>query len=123
MSQAIDLVLEQRRFRAGRWSIGYQVCDDSTATSDVSDPERCAANGRAFARTDRVVGVVGPYMSVCAASMLPVVNRATDGELGMISPGTTYIGLTHGGPGAAPGDPGSLLPHGPPQLPAGGRGR
>ena len=110
MSQAIDLVLEQRRFRAGRFAVGYQVCDDSVAKGGLSDPERCAANGRAFARTPSVIGVVGPFLSVCAATLLPEINRDTNGELGVISPATSYIGLTRGGVGVAPGDPDRYYP-------------
>ena len=42
--------------------------------------------------------------------MLPEVNRETNGELGMISPATSYIGLTRGGAGVAPGDPDRYYP-------------
>ena len=112
LSQAIDLVLEQRQFRAGPFTVGYQLCDDSTATSGVSDGDRCAANGRAFARTRAVVGVIGPMLSSCAAILLPVVNRASDGALAVISPSATYVGLTRRGDGVAPGDPERYYPTG-----------
>jgi branched-chain amino acid transport system substrate-binding protein len=112
LSQGIDLILEQRRFRAGRFRVGYQVCDDATATSDLSDPDRCAALGRAFARTPDVVGVIGPYLSLCAAALLPVLNEGSAGRLAVISGSATYIGLTKDGTGTAPGHPGRLYPTG-----------
>ena len=112
MSQAIRLVLEQAGYRAGPYTVGYQACDDSTTQAGASVDERCAANGRAFARTPSVIGVIGPLYSSCAASLLPVVNRMTHGALGVISPSNTYVGLTHAGAGAAPGDPARYYPSG-----------
>jgi branched-chain amino acid transport system substrate-binding protein len=50
--------------------------------------------------------------SSCTAELLPVVNRATDGALAVVSPANTYVGLTHRGPGAAPGDPRRYYPSG-----------
>jgi branched-chain amino acid transport system substrate-binding protein len=112
MSQAIQLVLARAGYRAGAYTVGYQACDDSTTQAGASVDERCAANGRAFARTPTVIGVIGPMYSSCTASLLPVVNRMTNGALGVISPANTYVGLTHGGPGAAPGDPQRFYPSG-----------
>ncbi len=36
MSDAITFVLRERGFRAGRYRIGYQSCDDSTAQTGIS---------------------------------------------------------------------------------------
>jgi branched-chain amino acid transport system substrate-binding protein len=41
-----------------------------------------------------------------------VLNRAPDGPVGMISPANTYVGLTHGGPGTAAGEPDKYYPDG-----------
>ncbi|MEY2534989.1 MAG: branched-chain amino acid transport system substrate-binding protein [bacterium] len=112
MTRAIEMALARRGWRAGRYSVGYQSCDDSTVQAGGSTPERCEANGRAFARTRSVIGVIGPMYSSCAASLLPVVNRATDGALAVISPATTYVGLTHEGAGVARGDPRRYYPSG-----------
>jgi branched-chain amino acid transport system substrate-binding protein len=109
-SQAIQLVLERAGYRAGPYTVGYQACDDSTARAGSSVPERCAANARAFARAPSVIGVIGPTYSSCAASLLPVINGMTKGALAVISPSNTYVGLTHGGAGAAPGDPARYFP-------------
>jgi branched-chain amino acid transport system substrate-binding protein len=112
MSQAIELALARRGYRAGRYTVGYQVCDDSTAQAGASTPERCVANARAFAMARPVIGVIGPMYSSCTADLLPVVNRATNGALAVVSPANTYVGLTHGGPGAASGDPRRYYPSG-----------
>jgi branched-chain amino acid transport system substrate-binding protein len=112
MSRAIRLVLAERQFRAGRYAIGYQSCDDATAQADGTDPKRCAANARAYAANRSVIGVIGPYESLCAPALLPPLNRAPDGPLGVVSPTSTYAGLTHGGPGTEPGEPDKYYPSG-----------
>jgi branched-chain amino acid transport system substrate-binding protein len=112
MSRAIRLVLAERGFRAGRYAIGYQSCDDATAQADGTDPKRCAANTQAYAANRSVIGVIGPYESMCAPALLPPLNRAPDGPLGIVSPTATYVGLTHGGPSTSPGEPDKYYPTG-----------
>ena len=63
MSQAVALTLKRHGFRAGRFSVGYQSCDDSTAEAGYSDEQRCRRNARAYAADPRVVGIIGPYDS------------------------------------------------------------
>ena len=43
---------------------------------------------------------------------MPVLNRAPNGPIAMVSPANTYVGLTHGGPGTAAGEPGKYYPTG-----------
>ena len=112
MSKAIRLVLAERGFLAGRYAIGYQSCDDATAQAGGTDPKRCRANGRGYADNRSVIGVIGPFESVCAPALLPPLNRAPDGPLGIVSPTATYVGLTHRGPGSAPGEPDKYYPTG-----------
>jgi branched-chain amino acid transport system substrate-binding protein len=111
-SQAVDLAIARRGYRAGRWSVGYQPCDDSTVQAAASTPERCAANGRAFAAARQVIGVIGSLYSSCMAILLPALNQATGGALAVLSPANTYTGLTHAGPGTAPGEPRRYYPSG-----------
>jgi branched-chain amino acid transport system substrate-binding protein len=59
-----------------------------------------------------VVGVIGTFNSGCAEIEIPVLNRASSGPLALISPANTYVGLTHGGPGTAAGEPGKYYPTG-----------
>ena len=94
MVDAVRLVLEQRGYEAGAFSVGYQSCDSSTAQSGISDIFRCGSNAKAYARNLDVVGVVGPVFSSCSFQQIPITNAAPGGPLAMISPSSTYDGLT-----------------------------
>ncbi|MFL5962413.1 MAG: ABC transporter substrate-binding protein [Gaiellaceae bacterium] len=111
MSQAIQFVLRERGFRAGRYAVGYQSCDDSSPDGDVSEA-RCAANAGAYADNASVVGVVGAFVSDCSAIEIPILNRAPHGPLAMISPTNTVVGLTRAGSGTSPGEPDLYYPRG-----------
>ena len=93
MSDAIAFVLRERGFRAGRFRIGYQSCDDSTEQSGIHDEQKCAANAQAFAATRLVIGEVGPYNSECARVQIPIAGRAPGGPLAIAGP-NTGVGLT-----------------------------
>jgi branched-chain amino acid transport system substrate-binding protein len=97
MAQAIAFTLAERRFRAGRFRVAYQSCNDALAGTGRYDDATCATNGRAYARTPDVVGVIGTFNSGCAVSVLPELNRARGGPVPMISPLNSYVGLTRGG--------------------------
>jgi DNA-binding SARP family transcriptional activator/ABC-type branched-subunit amino acid transport system substrate-binding protein len=112
INAAIELRLRERGFRAGRFAVAYQACDDSMPTTVTTDEARCKANARAYARDPSVVAVIGTFTSTCATFEVPILNRAPAGPLAMISPSNTYVGLTRAGPGAAPGDPERYAPTG-----------
>jgi branched-chain amino acid transport system substrate-binding protein len=112
MSDAVRFVLARHHFRAGRYSIGYQSCDDSIASTGTYDPGRCRANAEAFAATPKVIGVVGGYNSGCVEAQLPVLARARAGPLALIGTASTYVGLTHTAPGTAAGEPQEYEPGG-----------
>jgi branched-chain amino acid transport system substrate-binding protein len=111
-AQAVKMVLAQRGWRAGKISVGVQVCDEASAASPLPSPAKCARNAKAFAGDPSVVAVLGPVTSTCAAAMLPIANRAPDGPLPVISMSNTYLGLTRAGPGVAKGHPDALYPTG-----------
>jgi DNA-binding SARP family transcriptional activator/ABC-type branched-subunit amino acid transport system substrate-binding protein len=94
MAQAITFVLREHGFRAGRFRIAYQSCDDALASTGLYDPSRCAANGRAYAGDADVIGVIGTFNSGCAEMMLPELNRAAGAPVPMVSPLNSYVGLT-----------------------------
>jgi branched-chain amino acid transport system substrate-binding protein len=112
MTEAIKFVLKQHNFMAGKFKIGYQSCDDATAQAGKWDSAKCSANANAYAQDKSVIGVIGTFNSGCAEIIIPVLNRAPGGPLGMISPANTYVGLTHAGPGTAPGEPQKYYPTG-----------
>jgi len=112
MTEAIKFILKQHDFKAGDYKIGYQSCDDATAQQGKWASEKCSANANAYAQNKSVVGVIGTFNSGCAEIVIPVLNRAPDGPVAMISPANTYVGLTHGGAGTAAGEPDKYYPTG-----------
>ena len=94
MVEAIRLVLEQRGFEAGSYSVGFQSCDSSTAQSGAEDFFRCGSNAKAFSRNLSVVGIFGSYQSFCSYLQIPIANQAPNGPLSMISPSNTDDDLT-----------------------------
>jgi branched-chain amino acid transport system substrate-binding protein len=103
MSEAVAHVLRQRRFRAGRFKVGYQSCDDAIAQTGYSDGPKCYLNARTYAANPAVVGIVGPFISSCAWLMIPVLNRAPNGPLALVSPSNSDPGLVRAEP-TAPDD-------------------
>jgi branched-chain amino acid transport system substrate-binding protein len=112
ISQAIRLVLTQRDWRAGEYTVGLQMCDETAASGDTTGVVKCRRNARAFARNRSVLVVLGPLFSGCAGEMLPILNRAPGGPLPAISGSPTYLGLTRDGPGVASGEPERNFPTG-----------
>jgi branched-chain amino acid transport system substrate-binding protein len=112
MTRAIKFILKQHGWKAGKYSLAYQSCDDSTAQAGKWDSGKCSANANAYAQNSSVVGVIGTFNSGCAEIIIPVLNRAANGPVAMVSPANTYVGLTHGGPGTAAGEPGKYYPTG-----------
>jgi branched-chain amino acid transport system substrate-binding protein len=112
MTKAIQFILAGAGWKAGKWTIGYQSCDDATAQAGKWDSAKCSANGNAYARDKDVIGVLGTFNSGCAEIIVPILNRAPGGPIGMISPANTYTGLTAKGPGTAAGEPGKYYPTG-----------
>jgi branched-chain amino acid transport system substrate-binding protein len=112
MTAAIKFILKQKGFKAGDHTIGYQSCDDSTAQAGKWDSAKVSANANAYANNESVAGVIGTFNSGAAEIMIPVLNRAPNGPVGMVSPANTYVGLTHVGPGTAPGEPDKYYPSG-----------
>src|SRR5262249_13762533 len=112
MAQAITFVLREHGFRAGRFRVAYQSCDDSIARTGLYDEAKCAANARAYAANPSIVAVIGTFNSPCAVAALPELNRARGGPLAEISPSNSFVGLTRAGPGVDPSLPAALYPTG-----------
>jgi branched-chain amino acid transport system substrate-binding protein len=110
-AQAIKLVMQQRGWRAGEHSVAIQLCDEAS-TDSFSDAAKCERNARKFADNQSVIVAVGPLTSGCAAAMLPPLNGARGGPVGLVGIGNTYLGLTRAGPGVVEGDPERLYPSG-----------
>jgi YVTN family beta-propeller protein len=112
MTKAIELVFRKRGFRAGKYRVAYQSCDDSTPQVGLYDVPKCAANAKSYAAGASVIGVIGTFNSGCAESELPFLNQAPHGPLAMVSPTNSYRGLTRRDPLAPKGALESLYPSG-----------
>ena len=112
MTRAIKYIFSQHGWKAGKYTIAYQSCDDSTAQAGKWDSGKASANANAYAQNSSVVGVIGTFNSGAAEIEIPILNRAPNGPIAMVSPANTYVGLTHGGPGTAAGEPGKYYPTG-----------
>jgi len=112
MTRAIKFVFAQHGWKAGNYSIAYQSCDDATAQAGKWDSGKTSANANAYAQNKDVVGVIGTFNSGAAEIVVPILNRAPNGPVAMVSPANTYVGLTHGGPGTVAGEPGKYYPTG-----------
>jgi branched-chain amino acid transport system substrate-binding protein len=113
MQKAIQYVLEnQFHFKAGKYTVGYQGCDDSTAQSGAWDPGKCTANGNSYSTNAAVVGVLGTFNSGCAKLIIPLLNRAPNGPVAMLSVANTAVGLTHYAPWNDKGEPQIYYPTG-----------
>jgi branched-chain amino acid transport system substrate-binding protein len=112
LAAAIEYELRARGFRAGRFHVGYQSCDDSTAQTGIFDSQKCAANAHLFAANRAVIGEVGPFNSGCALAQIPVLGRAPEGPVAMVSPTNSDVTLTRDGPISPRGGLQGLYPSG-----------
>jgi DNA-binding SARP family transcriptional activator/ABC-type branched-subunit amino acid transport system substrate-binding protein len=112
MVDAITHQLERRKYMAGRYRVGLQVCDDATPSGVVFDERTCAANARAYVENPSVIGVIGPLTSGCAMIEIPILNRASGGPVPIVSPSATVVGLTRREPLAGSNELGALYPTG-----------
>ena len=110
ISQAMVWALAHAGWRAGKYKIAYQSCDDSTAQTGGWDTAKCATNAALYKNDTSVIGVLGTFNSGCAKIEIPILNRAAGGAIAMVSPSNTYPGLTVGGPGTSKGEPGIYYP-------------
>jgi branched-chain amino acid transport system substrate-binding protein len=112
MTEAIRKVLSDAGYKAGDVNVGYQSCDDSTAQAAKWDSAKCNQNAQEYASNESVIGVVGTFNSGCAAIIIPVLNEAPGGGVGMVSPANTYVCLTVSGPGCEDTEPDKYYPTG-----------
>ncbi len=110
MNDAIELVLKGAGWKAGSTTVGFQACDDSSPKTGLWTKGICQTNARAYAADPSVLAVIGTYNSGCAEAEIPILGRAPNGGVAMVSPGNTAICLTEASPECTGGTPGSLYP-------------
>jgi branched-chain amino acid transport system substrate-binding protein len=103
------LALAEAHGRVGSDRIVLKALDDSTAQSDGWDPNQTTVNARLAAQDPTTIGYLGEFNSGASAIAIPLLNRA---GITQVSPASTAVGLTSGGPGASPGEPGKYYPTG-----------
>src|ERR671930_1333438 len=94
MNKAIAYVLQQQSWKAGKYKIAFQACNDASAQLAKWDPTKCSANAHAYVGNSSLIGVIGTFNSGCAAIEIPVLNQAPGGGLQLLSPANTYGCLT-----------------------------
>lgn len=110
MVEAIRIVLERDRWRAGPVTVGLRVCDDTSSETGLWSAGQCRANAHSYVDDPSLTGVVGTYNSGCAEEIIPILNDAQGGSVAMVSPGNTLICLTEPADTCTGGEPGSLYP-------------
>jgi branched-chain amino acid transport system substrate-binding protein len=104
----IRMAIEEAGGRAGPFRVEYLDLDDSTAAAGQWTSEAEAANARRALQDPDVVAYIGTFNSGAAKVSMPILNL---GDLLMVSPANTAVGLTKPGLGA-PGEPGVYRPTG-----------
>jgi branched-chain amino acid transport system substrate-binding protein len=94
MNKAIAYVLQQRHWKAGKYKIAFQPCNDASAQLAKWDPTKCSANAHAYAGNKQLLAVLGTFNSGCAAIEIPVLNQAPGGGILLFSAANTYGCLT-----------------------------
>ena len=54
-------VLSQQGWKAGKYTLGFQACDDATPQTGAWDSAKCTANATAYASDKSVIGVPWRY--------------------------------------------------------------
>ncbi len=92
----------------GKIKIEYEVLDDATAAAGKWDPSQVTSNSNKVVADGSIVAAIGHYNSGAAKLSIPVLNQA---NIAMVSPATTYPGLTKPGKGE-PKEPNVYYPTG-----------
>ena len=112
-TRAVNDGARQALQEAGGMAAGRPVrlvtLNDANARAGSWLPELEARNARRAANDDSTVAYVGAFNSGASAVSIPITNEA---GIPMISPSTTAIGLTTGGPGTSRGEPDKYYPTG-----------
>jgi branched-chain amino acid transport system substrate-binding protein len=79
MTRAIKFIFQQHNWKAGKYTLAYQSCDDSTAQAGKWDSGKASANANAYAQNSSVAAVIGTFNSGAAEIEVSVLNRAANG--------------------------------------------
>jgi branched-chain amino acid transport system substrate-binding protein len=103
----VKLALSEARDRIGKYRVAIKVLDDATAAQGEWDPGQTSSNAVQAAADPTTIGYIGDLDSGASAVSIPILNQA---GIPQISPRSSAVGLTSGGPAAAPGEPEKYYP-------------
>jgi len=106
--RGIRMAIDEAAGKAGPFRVEYLDLDDSTAAAGQWTSEAEAANARRALQDPDVVAYIGTFNSGAAKVSMPILNL---GDLLMVSPANTAVGLTKPGLGS-PGEPEVYRPTG-----------
>jgi branched-chain amino acid transport system substrate-binding protein len=112
MVNAMTLALARRGYEAGPYRVGLQVCDDAAPGTVGFDPSTCTANAHEYVNNPSVIAINGPFSSGCAVQEIAILNGAPGGPLAIVSPSSTYVGLTRPTLAEGSDEPGVYYPTG-----------
>jgi branched-chain amino acid transport system substrate-binding protein len=112
MVEAMTLALARRGYEAGPYRVGLQVCDDAAPGTVGFDPSTCTANAHEYVHNPSVIAINGPFSSGCAVQEIAILNGAPGGPLAIVSPSSTYVGLTRPTLAEGSDEPGVYYPTG-----------
>ncbi len=106
--RGIRMAIDEAGGKVGRFRVEYLDLDDSTAAAGQWTSEAEAANARRALQDPDVCAYIGTFNSGAAKVSMPILNL---GDLLMVSPANTAVGLTKPGLGV-PGEPEVYRPTG-----------
>jgi len=106
--RGIRMAIDEAGGKVGRYRVEYLDLDDSTAAAGQWTSEAEAANARRALQDPDVCAYIGTFNSGAAKVSMPILNL---GDLLMVSPANTAVGLTKPGLGV-PGEPDVYRPTG-----------
>lgn len=106
--RGIRMAIDEAGGQVGPFRVEYLDLDDSTVAAGQWTSEAEAANARRALQDPDVVACIGPLNSGAAKVSMPILNF---GDLLMVSPAATAVGLTKPGLGE-PGEPDVYRPVG-----------
>jgi len=106
--RGIRMAIDEAGGKVGPFRVEYLDLDDSTAAAGQWTSEAEAANARRALQDPDVVAYIGTFNSGAAKVSMPILNL---GDLLMVSPANTAVGLTKPGLGS-PGEPEIYRPTG-----------
>ncbi len=104
-----QMALDAVHARIGGYRITLRPLDDALAKTGTWDPGQTTAEVHAAMLDKTMIGYIGDFDSGASAVSIPLLNRI---GIPQISPSSTAVGLTAGGPATSPGEPEKYYPTG-----------